>query len=254
MVMNAAFATTVADVVPVILFAVGAELRAFEERTRDRRGTVTGDFVDLVRSLNGTLADWSRAMTVQEQLDLLQRVYQDLRGKVVAESEQGAAPNSGTARGSMRLGQIVRRVLLRELIELATLLWMGAFVLLIVVEAQNLYWIGLKDPGPRPDLALVSFWAVIGCSFMLFAVPLLRLYAVSAGSMPVRDYLALLRELGRTGRRLPSVLSAVIHAGEAEQSTQMPPAPAPAPAPAQEQTVEAATAVEPGAAEEPAAG
>ncbi|WP_194904429.1 hypothetical protein [Catenulispora rubra] len=169
-----------AVVIPILLFAAGAEAREFESRTHGRRGLLLWEQrADQVKAYLGTLPDRDMNIPSQE----LQARSLELRGEIVkiALKRPTASELLSSARG------VAFTVL--------GLVWALTVFFLALTQILILVWLGQPSPRPDDSLATMSLFAIIAGLVMMFLMPLLRLTIPGSGSkatrlnqlMPVRE-------------------------------------------------------------------
>ncbi len=241
MVMNAAFATTVAVVVPVILLAVGAEAREFEARTRGHRSSAFQEVAALLLESLKQAPNYDPSLSEEENDELENLIFEDWFRRVFEAGSKLAPPWLKERASTMAYPNAVLayfafsfRLVTYLVFSLISMAWLAAVVCLTVVEGQNIYWLGQISGGPEPGVAQFALVTIIASTGLLFATPILRLtlhgpFSLGFVQISPRTVLAISRELRRIERAqkerkdLPKAESAapvdVLNEPEAGQST-----------------------------------
>lgn len=151
--MSPDFATTVALVIPVILFAAGAEARSFVERTRELRAApppLAESAMSALFALRG-IPSAGPATSLEE----LEKRRKDLR------------------RGAQDLLYTLRHTQAKRYPNLVALwligsLWAVVIAILIVLESLTLAWLSAENPHRNENLAIASLVFVLVGMAMLF--------------------------------------------------------------------------------------
>ncbi|MFC5888749.1 hypothetical protein ACFQ0M_48670 [Kitasatospora aburaviensis] len=158
--MTTEYVTAVVVVVPVILFAVGAEARAFEVRTRDQRGAFfwgsrIKQVLDHLREIPAPDPAWTTEQTAewrQEVGDELERVFS-------LQYSREELFSSAKALALWLVGSV----------------WVLTVFVLVLVEGLSLAWLGSEHRDTNGGLAVFSLVSILAGSGMLLVGPVLRL-------------------------------------------------------------------------------
>ena len=161
--MNAAFATTVAVAVPVILLALGAESRELDKRTRPGRSLSlfianfitkrSGEVEQFLEEFPDASPDWTIEQTRTQWANYRRWVRE--QGLLIPMSRAMPVPRA----------------------YMTTVLWALTIASLSVTEVGTLVWLSSHHP-EAGDWPALAWFSVVSCSLsmvLLFTVPTLRL-------------------------------------------------------------------------------
>jgi hypothetical protein len=209
MVMNAAFATTVAVVVPVILLAVGAEAREFEARTRGRRSSTFQEVATLLLESLKQAPNYDPSLSEQENTELENLAFDDWLRRISESAPKLIPPwlkkladTSAYPNAILAYFAFMFRLITYAFVSAIGMAWLSAVVCLTIVEGQSIYWLGQENPTPQPGVAQFALVTIMASMSLLFATPVLRLIfqsPIQLGFMPIspRTILAISREFRR---------------------------------------------------------
>lgn len=186
--MTKEFAATAAVVVPVILLAAGAAAREFEKATRTSRMRPSAQRV--------------RALQVLEYLQRLpdlEKSKENVRDRRIrALVDLAEILNTPPSKAETRAeGKAFAQALIG-------LLWIGALVVLGVVQVLTLQWLAEEHPSPDSGLVYTSLCGIAFGLLMLLVTPMAYLWWSSwrRELPPIPTYFSIWREARRAKVRI----------------------------------------------------